>query len=193
MPAKEYTVMNLRPQLYIVTRFMAVPRSYNLWFLMGILLTGCAAIAANAPSGLPVTPSASPTEVTLERACPVTEPVWAKFPEDSAVQDPPAYGYYFLNEDRSIWASASWTEQEDTSLHVSEEGIKVGWFRPTGAELAITGQRLDADAPPLEADVPCCYPTRFQATGLYFPTEGCWQVTAKAAGRELSFVIWVKP
>ena len=126
-------------------------------------------------------------------ACPLTEPVWARFPEDSAVLDPPAFGYYFVNEDRSIWASAWWTGQEENYLHAGEEGNKVGWFRPAGAELEITGQRLDGQATPLESEVPCCYPTRFQATGLIFPTEGCWEVTAKAADSELTFVVRVEP
>ena len=34
---------------------------------------------------------------------------------------------------------------------------------------------------------------RFQATGLIFPTEGCWEVTAKAADSVLSFVVRVEP
>lgn len=125
-------------------------------------------------------------------ACPVTEPVWVKPPEDAAVQDPTAHGYYFVNEDRSIWASAWWMGW-DEPLQVREEGFKVGWFRPAGAELIITGKRLDGEAPPLEAHASCCYPTRFQASGLYFPTEGCWEVTASAQDRKLSFVIWLEP
>ncbi len=130
---------------------------------------------------------------TSASVCPLTEPVWAKPPEDSAVQGSPGYEYYFVNDDRSIWASAWWTRQPDSPLRVSADGIKVGWFRPAGATLEITGQRTDAQAPPLEAHVPCCYPTRFQATGLYFPTEGCWKVTARAANSELVFVVWVEP
>jgi hypothetical protein len=137
--------------------------------------------------------SAPPAESTSASTCPLTEPVWDKPPDDSAVQGSPGYGYYFVNEDRSIWASAWWTEQEEYHLRVSEEGVKVGWFRPAGAALVITGQRIDAQAAPLEAHVPCCYPTRFQATGLIFPTEGCWEVTAKAAESALSFVVWVEP
>ena len=124
--------------------------------------------------------------------CPVTEAVWVKPPADPAVQDPPAYGYYFVNEDNSIWASAWWAEAKEP-LRFSKEGIKVGWFRPAGAELAITGQRLDAEAPPLEAEAGNGYPTRFQASSLYFPSEGCWEVTATAEDRELSFVVWVEP
>lgn len=128
---------------------------------------------------------------TTSPACPLTDPAWIKPPDDAAVQDPPEFGYYFVNDDRSIWASAWWTDQEDSPLRASEDGIKMGWFRPAGAVLEVNGQRLDAQAPPLEADIPCCYPTRFQATGLYFPTEGCWEVKAKAAESELSFVVRV--
>lgn len=134
-----------------------------------------------------------PVDEPAAAACRLTEPVWAKPPDDAAVQGLPAFGYYFVNEDRSIWASAWWMGREEDHLRASEDGIKVGWFRPAGAALEISGQRLDGPAPALEAHVPCCYPTRFQATGLIFPTEGCWTVTAKAAERELSFVVRVEP
>lgn len=128
-----------------------------------------------------------------DNSCPVTAPAWLLAPDDPAVDNPPAYGYYFVNEDRSIWASAWWADPEEYQQYTSEDGIKVGWFRPAGAELVISGQRLDEDAPALEAHVPCCYPTRFQATGLYFPTEGCWEVTAKAGESLLSFVVLIEP
>jgi hypothetical protein len=128
-----------------------------------------------------------------QSACPLTEATWIKPPEDSAVLNEPAFGYYFVNEDQSIWASAWWTENEEFPLRAGDEGNKLGWFRPAGAELVITGQRLDGDAPSLLAEIPCCYPTRFQATGLYFPTEGCWEVNAKSGDRELSFTVWVAP
>lgn len=125
------------------------------------------------------------------KACPVTEPAWVLPPEDSAVLDPPAYGYYYVNEDSSIWASAYWPKEEYT-LRAGEEGNKMGWFRPAGATLEITGRRLDGQAPSLEGEFPCCYPTRFQASGLYFPTEGCWEVSARAADSELKFVVEVE-
>ena len=124
--------------------------------------------------------------------CPVTEAVWAKPPADAAVQGSSAFGYYFVNADRSIWASAWWASQTDNPLQLREEGIKVGWFRPAGATLQITGQRIDAQAAPLEAHVPCCYPTRFQVTGLFFPSAGCWTVKAKADTSELAFVVWIE-
>lgn len=125
--------------------------------------------------------------------CAVTKPAWIIAPEDSAVQGSSDYGYYLVNEDSTIWASAWWSGYEEYPLRAGENGNKVGWFRPEGTTLEITGRRLDGQAAPLEAHIPCCYPTRFQATGLYFPTEGCWEVTAKAADSLLSFVVWVEP
>jgi hypothetical protein len=126
-------------------------------------------------------------------ACPVTKAAWLKPPADSAVQNEPGFGYYFVNEDQSIWASAWWVESNEYSLQAGDEGNKLGWFRPAGAELMITGQRLDAEAPPLDVDVPAGYLTRFQATGIYFTTEGCWEGNVKAEDKEVSFVVWVEP
>jgi hypothetical protein len=125
------------------------------------------------------------------RTCPVTEPAWVLPPEDTAVLNNPAYGFYFVNSDRSIWASAWWEGQDENYL-VPGEDLKMGWFRPEGVDLVITGRRLDGDAPALEAQIPCCYPTRFQATGLKFPAAGCWEVTAQAADSVLTFVVKVE-
>lgn len=135
--------------------------------------------------------SSTAENTAAENSCPLTEAMSVKPPEDAAISSPPVYGYYYVNEDGSIWASAWWTEREEYALHAGEEGNKIGWFRPAGAELIITGRRLDAEAPPLEAA--CCYPTRFQASGVYFPIEGCWEITARAEDRELSLVVWVEP
>lgn len=126
-------------------------------------------------------------------ACQVTEPEWLTPPNDSAVLSEPAAAYYYANEDRSILAGAGWWDNEDYPLRADEQGTKVGWFRPEGEELVIEGRRIDGEAPPLRAHIPCCYPTRFQATGLYFPAEGCWEVTAAAADSELTFTVWVEP
>jgi hypothetical protein len=126
-------------------------------------------------------------------ACPVTEPAWLTPPDDAAVSGSPEPGPYFVNQDRSMWAGAWWTGQVGSRPEAGDDGIKIGWFRPAGAALEITGRRLDGPAPPLEAHVPCCYPTRFQATGVIFPGAGCWEVTGRAADSELSFVIEVAP
>jgi hypothetical protein len=156
--------------------------------LVGVFLTGCAAAeAAVAMASDVFNPRPSAVD------CPLTEPVWLIPPEDAASNDPPGYGDYFVNEDQSILAAAWWAKDEEHRPRVSEGGVKVGWFRPEGAPLEITGRRIDAPAEPLEAEIPCCYPTRFQATGLFFPSEGCWEVTAKAADAVISFVVLVEP
>lgn len=66
------------------------------------------------------------------------------------------------------------------------------WWRGVSGSMTIDGRRLDGPAPPLRSDVPPNYgDTGFQATGLVFPGEGCWRVTAHVAAEQLSFVVRV--
>jgi hypothetical protein len=57
--------------------------------------------------------------------------------DTSTVLGPSAYGDYFVNEDRSIWPSPAWATNTEMGINVAEEWIKVGWFRPAGAELVV--------------------------------------------------------
>jgi hypothetical protein len=59
--------------------------------------------------------------------------------------------------------------------------------------LTITGHRLDASAPPLSGQAfPGGYGlTGFNASGVIFPTEGCWQVTGHVGRATLTFVTFV--
>ncbi len=175
-------------------RILAIPRLLFVPLVLASLTACRTASAVPVPTATAaVRPGPTPTATIARDTCPVTEAEWLKPPEDAAVNDPPAFGYYYVNDDLTIWASAGWMSTEEKVLRYSEEGIKMGWFRPAGAELEITGRRLDGQAPPLEAHASCCYPTRFQASGVYFPTGGCWKITARAAENELSFVVWVEP
>ena len=71
-------------------------------------------------------------------------------------------------------------------------GWKLGWWRGVSGTLEISGRRQDADAPPLEASVPEGYgSTGFQAAGVSFPTEGCWEVTGRVGDAQLTFVTYV--
>jgi len=71
-------------------------------------------------------------------------------------------------------------------------GAKYGWWRDgDDARLKISGHRLDAAAKPLIADVPNGYGIGFQATGLTFPTTGCWRVTGTFKSARLSFIVRV--
>ena len=69
-------------------------------------------------------------------------------------------------------------------------GMKFG-LRAEGlrGKLTIHGRRLDAPAPPLRASIPDGYgDTGFQATGVIFPTEGCWEVTGAVGETNVTFV-----
>lgn len=94
-----------------------------------------------------------------------------------------------------IWVNLyPWNVVLAEPRYVDARGItvKFGWYRKrTGARLTITGQRLDAIAPPARVGVPSGYQSHFQASGITFPTPGCWKVTGHVAGKSLSFVTLV--
>jgi hypothetical protein len=78
---------------------------------------------------------------------------------------------------------------------------KFMWFgAPTLPKLPlrVVGRRLDATAPPLrarvnEGGVDAGVPgTRFWASGLTFPTAGCWNVVGRVGKVRLSFVVKVR-
>lgn len=75
--------------------------------------------------------------------------------------------------------------QPDDSLRV-----KFPWWR-LGKTLRIEGRRLDGPAPALRAAVPDGYYGDFQASALFFPTPGCWEITAKSDRSTLTFVMLV--
>jgi hypothetical protein len=69
---------------------------------------------------------------------------------------------------------------------------KYPWWRGVSGALRIEGRRLDGAAPPLSATIPDGYGTTgFQASGVTFPTEGCWEVTGRAGEASLTFVTLV--
>lgn len=71
-------------------------------------------------------------------------------------------------------------------------GWKLGWWRIASGTLTITGRRLDAQGPPPRVSVPDGYGSSgFQASGVYFPSEGCWEITGSVGGSELTFVTFV--
>ena len=70
--------------------------------------------------------------------------------------------------------------------------VKFPWWRGVRGKLTIVGRRLDAPAPALRASIPEGYgDSGFQASGVTFPTEGCWEVTGKVGHSTLKFVTLV--
>jgi hypothetical protein len=129
-------------------------------------------------------------------SCPTSSVARDTAPHDPNA-DPVGPADWYINADRTIWAgtvpAGGWPS--GGRLYSGSrvvKGQKTYWVRPPGAPLAITGRRLDGEAPGLEAHIPCCYPTGFQIVALHFPTAGCWMVDAKAGASELRFVTRVK-
>jgi hypothetical protein len=77
-------------------------------------------------------------------------------------------GPWYVNADRTIWAHAAHARYWMPGSY----GNKVLWIRPKGTQLDVAGRRLDGEAPPLRASIPCCYSKGFQVTRVYFPTAG---------------------
>jgi hypothetical protein len=69
---------------------------------------------------------------------------------------------------------------------------KFPWWRLIRGDLTVTGHRLDAPSTPLVPYVPAGYgDIGFQASGVYFPSEGCWQITGTVARSSVTFVALV--
>jgi hypothetical protein len=102
--------------------------------------------------------------------------------------DPFGTGPWYVNADRTIWASA------DGAWKARNSRNKVLWIRPRGTQLTVSGRRLDREVPPLTAQINYrAYQERsFQPSYVYVPTEGCWEVTAKAGSSTLTFVTRVE-
>jgi hypothetical protein len=71
---------------------------------------------------------------------------------------------------------------------------KLGWWRGVPGTLVIRGQRIDRQAPPLQADIP---PTQSYGetgvipSGLTFPSVGCWRIEGAQGGARITFVVKV--
>jgi hypothetical protein len=71
-------------------------------------------------------------------------------------------------------------------------GWKLGWWRIEPGEVVISGRRLDATAPALRGEAAQGYgESGFQPSGVFFPTEGCWEVTGELGEASLGFVTFV--
>jgi len=148
-------------------------------------------------SPMPVgTTAHSPRLITLADAkhCPVTLPRPTHPP---GVSSDVVFGWGASYGDGKLWVGGLWPHgvlDVDRSF-VARDGsvrMKFGWWRAVPGKLRITGRRLDAPAPPAKAEVPAGYGrTGFQASGVIFPTEGCWEITGTLPTTSLTFVTFV--
>lgn len=147
------------------------------------------------------TPATSPRGTAI--SCRVTQPNGNQPPEFGRTEPPRAddaryeggYGNAALWTNLWMWGEG---EVPVPSSHTQPDGslgpMKWAWYRYVPGQLTIDGRRLDAPAPPLQADIPTGYgEAGFQVSGITFPTEGCWEITGRLGDERLTFVTIVIP
>lgn len=123
---------------------------------------------------------------TSAASCPITRP------PDPPMTPPPSI------METTIVPNMFWYGNEGLWVVLPVDGVmwsrKVMWWRTIPGQLSIEGKRLDAPSPPLEASIPAGYgDIGFQASGVVFPTTGCWEIIGKITDKELHFVVMVIP
>jgi hypothetical protein len=139
-------------------------------------------------------PGARHVTMADAKRCPVTPPRAVGPP---GVSPDSFFGWGSSYGTGKLWVGGLWPHGvivagKDFIERDGSVGMKFGWWRKVSGLLSITGRRLDALAPPAQGDVPSGYGMiGFQASGVFFPTEGCWEVTGKVGGTTLTFVTFV--
>lgn len=135
------------------------------------------------PATAPVPAASAPFD------CPVTTPNGATPPGEQYSASHHGNGFIWTG----LWPNGQVLVKPGGPGSVSADGtlgMKWWWWRSVPGELQIEGHRLDG--PPggaVRADIPSGYgKTGFQASGLYFSSAGCWEVTARVGDQSLSFV-----
>jgi hypothetical protein len=141
----------------------------------------------------PTTPSSAPSPAASPATCPVTYPNGNNPEGDSS---PGGYGNAWLWTNLFMWSMDTPEVIVPNDSHIMSDGtireMKWAWHRYVSGTLTVEGRRLDAPSAPLIAWVPEGYGDRgFQVTGLTFPSAGCWEITGRVDGHELTFVTLV--
>ena len=171
--------------------------------LLSVVLTAC---AGNAVAQMDVVDTAEPTAVSEvdSKTCPAT------VPSDPVFIPPAPYDSLGFKGDFWYGSEGLWTSLPQdgvwAGLPRNPDGFtqKIFWWRDgyvwneePEPILVVTGERLDGQAPPLNASrATNAYADDIGSAmlvGVDFPTEGCWQITGQYGKAELSFVIRVVP
>ncbi|CAG0929528.1 Tol-Pal system protein TolB [Thermoflexales bacterium] len=134
--------------------------------------------------------SPRPIENAQSFSCPVSEPNGRRPPGETVIS-PQYHGHDTL-----------WTVlPADGILTVRRErdgrlSTKLPWWRGITSTLTIEGRRLDGaldGGGEFSAHVPDGYgDSGFQASGVYFSSEGCWALVGRAGSATLNFVVEVR-
>ncbi len=177
---------------------MDSPRAARIGIaLIGLSLAGCggAPVTATNAAGVSASPALSPGALASGQACPATQP---ESVGPAGVDPGSFFGWGSSHGNGKLWVGGLWPRGVIAAgpefVHADGSiGMKFGWWRAAPGQLTISGRRLDGVAPPVRADIPSGYgSTGFQASGVSFPTEGCWEVTGRVGDTTLTFVTLVR-
>jgi hypothetical protein len=163
--------------------------------------------AAISPQALQSSRSRQDADNDVPQSCPVTKPSAhpsvppAPYPNDIG-PDSFWFGtsklWAFVHKD-GIWKGLPHYRPTDTAYR-----NKLFWWREgydgmhdPQPKLKVTGERLDAAAPPLQSDEQANAGWKddskhpFIVAGIDIPTLGCWKITGSFRDEQLSYVVWV--
>jgi len=190
-------------------------------FFLATLLAGCTSKANAQPKEVEALENPTPTNLP-EKPAPIDSVTPEIVPHDppascsiTVPQNPPFVPpapYDSMGFEGEFWfgSNSLWTAVRENgiweALPDNPEGYtqKVFWWRDgyvwteeLEPALTVTGERLDALAPPLHVSEA----TNASASdigsamlvGVGMPTLGCWKIMGKYGDAEVSFVVWVAP
>lgn len=199
---------------------MQRPHFFVSVLLLTVLLAGCVPAAVEPPE-VRALPNASPaplpegpTEVAAQpeviphdppASCPITVPQEPPFVAPAPYSPDSPFESNFWYGSRSLWTDLPrdgiWYGLPHNPSGYTQ---KIFWWHDSylwkeepEPKLSVTGERLDAPAPPLLASSATnAYADDIGSAmlvGVDFPTPGCWKITGRYADAELNFVVWVAP
>lgn len=181
---------------------------HQLTYLFGLSVLATILIACTGTGGMALDaisraqpPPASPTVIPPPTPIPLTQAAIAACPVSLPNVGTSSPSRHFVSPydygNGALWATLGIggkiipaPEQwgEDGSLD-----WKMGWYRGVRGKLTVTGRRLDASALPAQGhyDIEGYGDIGFQAGGIHFPSEGCWEITGRVGEASLTFVTLV--
>jgi hypothetical protein len=119
------------------------------------------------------------------RSCPVTLPNHPV--PNSAVSR--RFGYRRGQIAVELWPFGVTLVQRSDVEPDGSLGVKVGWYRYGRGRVRIAATRIDKPGRVTRTSVPSGYgSTGFQSSAIYFPSPGCWKVTATVGRSQLTYV-----
>jgi len=213
--------MRSESQITVNSRGCMMKRLYFLLpvVIIAALLAGCAPKAAAQPIEVKALENPTPTDLPEKSdvpaqaevlpddpplTCPVTVPENPAFVPPSPYDSLGFEGEFWYGS-KSLWTAVRpngiWEALPHNPTGYTQ---KVFWWREgyvwneePQPELIVTGERLDAAAPPLivsdATNASASDIGSAMLVGVNLPTLGCWKIIGKYGEAKLSFVVWVAP